>query len=648
MEDDLTSIEFCSEEFVSDVYESAHAQTFFEVNPKNCEWDYTIISCFINHLTQMVPDQSRGFATKIKNKPFSTRFLFRHPFIKNCSFNIQLGVRMAVQVSRAFLTVFFTKNQYIKLTRDGLWKRELEVAQWRKMIYYSFKISNPSDGTVHLYYHKPMIFLRTFDFSIIFDYFCKRIQKAGLPINSETFSIREYISINYPTKNDADINSLDKLKEYLKGYLYLTIQKSSRKKRLAKVIRKNEEFYVIGGIFIFPYSQSILKQNASKINGLLVDTTWKVMPYYVTSILMASSSNTGLPLAFSFGNGETKELYNYHFKAFKNFFDINLEDFVFESDQGPALKGIYKDKNITHCFCLHHVLANMKYSSFSYGIGNILKSSTEFELNNALNFYSKLFSKIDRNDIALRNKLLKKVGLVFEDKQISIKDEVKFSKFSLYKRIKLKMPSTTNSLESTHGQLNAKTPRRKNFWASIYEIAKNLDEKNCTIDKHIQHNYYFEKKQTIKHYNSIVYNRIDNEIENYSTDKDHCLCSENKLLSSLLNIDIPCCHRIHLGAEFPETPTSEILLINDTNSLIDKYDPLEPEIFNGDNSIEAQDKQYAIEIIQHFGREKKREKVSEFVENNYQLKQNEIFINCKPSSILELIHLGITHFKNNE
>ena len=52
-------------------------------------------------------------------------------------------------------------------------------------------------------------------------------------MNSETISIHEYISINYPTKNHKEINSLVKSKEYLKGYLYLAIQKPSSQKRLS-------------------------------------------------------------------------------------------------------------------------------------------------------------------------------------------------------------------------------------------------------------------------------------------------------------------------------------------------------------------------------------------------------------------------------
>ena len=117
------------------------------------------------------------------------------------------------------------------------------------------------------------------------------------------------------------------------------------------MVKKNgENYYVIGGIFIFPYSGSLIKKNAEKINGMLLDTTWRALPYYVTSILMASIGNVGLPLSFSFGNSEDKAIYNYHFNLFKKIYNLDIDKFKFESDQGPSLKGVFSDRNIQYCF----------------------------------------------------------------------------------------------------------------------------------------------------------------------------------------------------------------------------------------------------------------------------------------------------------
>lgn len=311
---------------------------------------------------------------------------------------------------------------------------------------------------------------------------------------------------------------------------------------------------------------------------------------------------------------------------FKNFLNINLKNYKFLSDQGPALKGLYKDYSIKHCFCLHHVLVNLKYNQFSYAVNEIIKCSTEFELKNALNYYSKKLSEINPNDSQNRDKLLKKVGLIFSNNKIEIGNEEKWSKFSMCRRVGLKLPSTTNSLEATHGQLNAKTPRKKNFWNTLYKIASNLNNKNNTIQSHIQHNFYYEKKKTLNHYNRIKNTRILDEILHYGSTIDECPCSENKILSALYNTDIPCCHRIHLGCEFPECPKAGISISRDCNTLIDDYKILDDETQTDQNSIQVQDKLYAIQMIKRFGKQKDSTKITQFVDKYYTLKNNDIYI----------------------
>ena len=43
----------------------------------------------------------------------------------------------------------------------------------------------------------------------------------------------------------------------------------------------------------------------------------------------------------------------------------------------------------------------------------------------------------------------------------------------------------------------------------------------------------------------------------YNTSNDHCNCGENKLLSSILDVKIPCSHRLAMGTTFPECPKKE-------------------------------------------------------------------------------------------
>lgn len=127
---------------------------------------------------------------------------------------------------------------------------------------------------------------------------------------------------------------------------------------------------------------------------MLLDTTWRALPYYVTSILMASSFNTGLPLSIAFGHSENRNLYENHFNVFNNYFNVSLENFKFESDQGSSLKSLFLSKKIDYCICFRHFLNNLKMNYIAFGIRVIIKSCTQFEFDNSIKLYSKLFSSI--------------------------------------------------------------------------------------------------------------------------------------------------------------------------------------------------------------------------------------------------------------
>lgn len=74
-------------------------------------------------------------------------------------------------------------------------------------------------------------------------------------------------------------------------------------------------------------------------------------------------------------------------------------------------------------------MVNLKLNSISFSLNVILKCTTLFQHNNAFIHYSKFFSEItDPNLITLRDKLLKKVGLIFTDNTIINNDQKKFSK----------------------------------------------------------------------------------------------------------------------------------------------------------------------------------------------------------------------------
>ena len=109
-------------------------------------------------------------------------------------------------------------------------------------------------------------------------------------------------------------------------------------------------------------------------------------------------------------------------------------------------------------------MTSLKFNKFSFAITTILKCCSLFELNNAFIFYSEIFQKVtDPNEIKHRDNLLSKVGLKIESGIILIDDEKRWKEVSMLERAGIKLPSTTNSLEAFHGQLNSQIPRPNSF-----------------------------------------------------------------------------------------------------------------------------------------------------------------------------------------
>jgi hypothetical protein len=61
-------------------------------------------------------------------------------------------------------------------------------------------------------------------------------------------------------------------------------------------------------------------------------------------------------------------------------------------------------------------------------------------------------------------KILNKVGLALAKGKLSVRSAEHWQQGSMLERVPSRMPSTTNSLESIHGHLNAQTSGRNAFW----------------------------------------------------------------------------------------------------------------------------------------------------------------------------------------
>ena len=230
--------------------------------------------------------------------------------------------------------------------------------------------------------------------------------------------------------------------------------------------------------------------NPDLIDGLLMDTTWRIISKYATSILMATTYNVGLPIAFAFGESEDKKLYSLFINEFHEKLGIDLKQYAVESDQGTALKSVCDTFHEIHLACLRHFLVSLGNRTFSYHIGKLISCRNDFELNTLKMHCTSMFKRIkDEKEQKDLKKLLGKIGMTLDEDGLRISNQDQWKRISIKERVALRMPSTTNALESTHGHLNSKLHRRNEFWSSLYRLVSSLTSKDLNFQDRVKANY---------------------------------------------------------------------------------------------------------------------------------------------------------------
>lgn len=166
------------------------------------------------------------------------------------------------------------------------------------------------------------------------------------------------------------------------------------------------------------------------------------------------------------------------------------------------------------------------------------------------------------------------------------------------------------------------------------------------IDQRIQHNYAYIKKITKHKLENTDEKDLQNQILFYETDIESCNCGNNKLESANFMIDIPCFHRLQLGAEFQEclkmsfdlNDNVEKLLITHMIKKIKKKDSKQKD----DKCYEIV---YAIQAIKHFSGYNNKDDIKDHVEKNISHDSDVFFIQNQGINLFNLIENGILIFK---
>ena len=373
-----------------------------------------------------------------------------------------------------------------------------------------------------------------------------------------------------------------------------------------------------------------------------MDTTWRVLPYYVTSILMCSVCNVGIPLAFSFGKGETVSLYEMFFKAFADKFGIDLGTFTVESDNGVALTTVCSNHNNKHLKCLKHFLTSLGLEEFSKQVGELVSAKCIKDFDALCKIYVDQFSRVPSEKVANLTKTLSKAGLAFcpEKKEIIIADFTKWETISQIERIKYAMPSTTNALESSHGHLNARIPRRNNYWSAMLRLVMYVMNKENNFSEALQRNYQREKRVVMKTFkeNSSL---IEQQIHYYNTTESKCECGETTLLSKMFRVNIACSHIYSITKKFEELPDIELTMSKNINELEIEHVIIDlPEVFV-DLELQNKIQNKATKTIRRFSHFKQEKLIRDDVSS---LKINDEFANGLPTSYHKVVSNGIQKF----
>ena len=207
-----------------------------------------------------------------------------------------------------------------------------------------------------------------------------------------------------------------------------------------------------------------------------------------------------------------------------------------------------------HIFCLRHLLVSLKKSKFKSQISKLVSVVSNKDYDELKHEYETNWKTLDIDDVNELNKYLSKIGLVFKDKKIKVSDSFRWENCSMQKRAAFKMPSCTNQIESGHGHLNAAIPRRNRFFSSIKRLIDGIIKRNKNYFINF-HQHYANYKRKIRNIIKAISDEImTSAIQHYETDpeKQICKCGESILISSEMDVHIPCSHLLHFGIEFPE------------------------------------------------------------------------------------------------
>lgn len=413
-------------------------------------WDFKTLSIFLNEMQDFEPVETKPTRKYKAIKDNYRVFKFNHKLIGN-----KFLIFIKIQPENNFtIEVLLSKEM---ITSENYFQK---FSDKKNIFYFESIFSNFKQSTQSLIHSESLAFFDINDFSSPFIYFT-RIITNQIAENRFTSFLFEFSEIYFRRPNSRSITSLEHLRLITHGYLKIITIKHKTPKLFK--LYDDEDIYVSRGCYVSPFAQSILS-NKELIDGLMLDGTAKVIKNYVTCIVMCIVKNTGIPVGFSFSTIEDVNLYNLVFETFLEITGIDLTNFPIESDEGKNLMKSLNDHKCEHLSCLRHLLANLQKKKYGYEVSKLVSCRCSKDFESLSGHYNSIFENFNSSELKTLENTLNYVGLTFKSKEIDYIDLKRWNEVSMISRAKYSMPSTTNSIESTHGHLNENTPRRNCFF----------------------------------------------------------------------------------------------------------------------------------------------------------------------------------------
>lgn len=605
----------------------SHLLANFDLKPCwSILWDYKILGIFLNQLHDFKPNEQKPTRIIVKNGKNERYFKFVHNDLgKDFSFTISIkeeeNFEINVVASRALLDL-----------------KQLFAEKQESTYTFSYKISftNLSPSSIAILNSETLAFFQASDFSPCFIYFARVIRK-NLINNSFTNFIFQFVKIFLKRSISSTIFDLKQLAYQTKGYLKILTTKTNLN-GLFK-INNNEESYILRGAYLSPYAQSIFKDNSELIDGVLLDGTFKILKHYVTCIITVVSHNTSIPIGFTFSPVEDTKLYDSVFETILEILNVDLSKYIIESDKGSSLKASCDSRFVTHLKCLKHLQTNLRKKKYGFEASELVSSRCQKDYVTLTRRYNSIFKDIkSKKEITILNNTLQKIGIQFINDELTITEPDLWNSVSMIMRSQHRMPSTTNSIESQHGHLNEATPRNNMFYNSIFRLIMFINTSIRQFNEKFQHNVqrlFRDIKKKMKNNPN-----IGSECVFYDTTLDRCECGVTILYTSMYRCDIPCSHRLFLGAVFPQI--EEIKL-----KLNKQFDELIKDIIEDNEPREQIDhdriKEIIVKNIKKFSHSKSKEKIIQYVNENYVPKYDEFALGY-PIEFFDVISKGSIFF----